>query len=91
MNKYRGVVKGIAMVSQIGFLIVCPPIVMALLGYWLSSRFGLGSWVIILLLIVGLLSAASSAWSMIKSLDRSEARSEKKGGVGSGTNFNRHI
>lgn len=91
MNKYRGVVKGITMVSQIGFLIVCPPIVMAMLGHWLSERYGLGSWIVIVMLIVGLLSAASSAWSMIKSLDRSESRNEKKNGVGSSAGYNKHI
>ena len=91
LNKYRGVVKGVTLVSQIGFLIVCPPIVMALLGHWLSERFGLGSWIVIVMLVIGLLSAGSSAWSMIKGLDRAERRSEKKNGIGSGTNYNEHI
>ena len=91
MNKYRGVVKGMTMVSQIGFLIVCPPIVMAMFGYWLTQRCGFGSWIIVVMLLAGLLSAASSAWSMIKALDRSESKNEAKGGVGSVKGYNKHI
>ena len=77
MKKYQDLLKGIAYVGQFGFTIVSPPIVMALLGSWLQRRLGLGSWIMIVCIVSGLLAAGSSAWSFFKSLDREASQKEK--------------
>ncbi len=88
MKKYQDLLKGAAYVTQFGFTIVCPPIIMAMLGFWLQRKFSLGSWVMIIAILTGLLAAASSAWSFFRSLDREEAKKEAV--YKEKTNYNRH-
>ena len=88
MKKYQDLLKGAAYVTQFGFTIVCPPIVMAMLGLWLQKRFGLGSWVIMVFILIGLITAASSAWSFFRTLDRQEAKKEE--GLSKKINYNDH-
>ncbi len=76
MKRYQDLLKGISYVGQFGFAIVTPPIVMGLLGSWLQKRFGLGSWVMIIAILAGILAAGSSAYSFFKSIDRMEQKKE---------------
>ena len=52
--------------GQFGFTLITPPVVMALLGWWLQSRFGLGIWVMIFCLFVGLVCAGTSGYRFLK-------------------------
>ena len=88
MKKYEDLLKGISYVGQFGFAIVCPPIVMAMVGLWLQKRFGLGSWIMLVFILAGLLAAGSSTWSFFKSMDRQEAKKEKD--LAGKQNFNDH-
>ena len=63
--------------GQLGFTLITPPVVMGLLGWWLQSRFGLGSWIMLLCLLVGLLTAGSSAVTFFrKVMAQMQSRSE---------------
>ena len=66
MQSWSKVIKGIALVGQIGISIITPPVVMALLGSWLSQKYGIGSWLTLVCIIFGLLAAASSGYSWYK-------------------------
>lgn len=61
MKKYTQILRLVATYGQVGFSLITPPVVMALVGWWLQSRFGLGTWVMLLCLLIGLASAAASA------------------------------
>ena len=62
MKKYMNVLRLIASFGQLGFTLITPPVVMALLGWWLQSRFGLGTWVMLVAIVIGLFTSATSAW-----------------------------
>ena len=47
--------------GQLGFTLITPPVLMTLLGWWLSSRFSLGVWVIAVFLLLGLVTAGATA------------------------------
>jgi len=53
--------KAVTLVGQLGFTLLTPPIVLILLAFWLQTRFGLGSWIMFISLIAGLLTSAASA------------------------------
>jgi hypothetical protein len=51
---------GLAMVGQLGITLIVPILLFTFLGVWLSERFSLGVWVIILGVFIGLLTAFCS-------------------------------
>ena len=53
--------RGIALVGQLGFSLITPPVVLLWLAHWLQTKYSLGVWVTILALILGLLTSASTA------------------------------
>lgn len=60
--------RGIALVGQLGFSLITPPVVLLCLAHWLQTKYGLGVWVTILALILGLLTSASTALQFYRKL-----------------------
>ena len=84
MKKYMKIAQLIAMFGQLGFTLIAPPVVMALLAWWLQSRFGWGSWIMIVFLLIGLVTSAVSAYqfylkvmSSMEKTDREKKPTEK--------------
>ena len=84
MKKYMKIAQLIAMFGQLGFTLITPPVVMALLAWWLQSRFGWGSWIMIVFLLIGLVTSAVSAYqfylkvmSSMEKTDREKKPTEK--------------
>lgn len=78
MKKYMHVLRLIASFGQLGFTLITPPVVMALLAWWLQSRFGLGAWVMFVALVIGLLTSATSAWKFYLQVMGSERKQAKE-------------
>lgn len=77
MRSYMKILKGIVLVGQLGFYLVTPPVVLALLASWLQSRFGWGTWVMVAAIVVGLLSSGTGAYNFYRRLTASEAKKKK--------------
>ena len=60
--------RGIALVGQLGFSLITPPVVLLWLAHWLQTKYGLGVWLTILALILGLLTSASTALQLCRKL-----------------------
>lgn len=76
-------------VSQFGVSTVFPVCAFLLLGTWLQRRFGLGAWVIVLCLVLGLLTSARTASVCLKALRKeTEGASSEKDPP---TAFNDHM
>lgn len=79
MQSMYKLVQGITFVGQLGFMIVTPPLVLVYLAYQLQLRFGLGPWIMVLAILVGILSAISSTFSTFyKMLNKKKPTSEEK-------------
>ena len=74
MKKHLKVLRLIATFGQLGFTLITPPVVMALLGWWLQSRFSLGTWVMLIAIVIGLLTTATSAWKFYLQVVGSEKK-----------------
>ena len=55
-------------VTQFGLSVMFPPCFFLLIAHWLQTRFGLGSWVMVVLGILGLLTAFSTAKSNLRAM-----------------------
>lgn len=66
MKSLFKVVREAAVLGQLGFTLVTPPVLLALLGWWLTEKFGLGVWVMGLSILLGILTSAASAWKFWK-------------------------
>lgn len=75
-------------VGQFGFSIIFPTVFFLLVGVWLQNRFSLGSWILILLGILGLFTSFSTTKACLHSLCRAaeEASGQRKPPLG----FNDH-
>lgn len=88
-QKYlQEVMKGMVMVGQLGFSLVTPPLLLGALGLWLKNRFGLGSWIVLLMLFIGIMTLISTARSYFR--DISAAGKKNSGHRPSGTSYFDH-
>ncbi len=55
-------------VGQFGFSVLFPTCLFLMLGVWLQGTFGLGTWVVLVLGGVGLLTSFSTAKSCLRSI-----------------------
>lgn len=60
----------IVWLSQLGISVAVPPAAFIWLGIWLRDRFQLGSWIVILAVIVGISCAVEGLRTSLKAMDR---------------------
>ena len=66
MHRLGKWMRALALVGQLGFCIITPPLVLVYLANLLVTKHGWGYWVVVTALIVGILSGLSSSWSMLR-------------------------
>lgn len=88
MKKWNNILKQISQLSQLGLSIIIPTLLCMLLCSWLTGRFGVGEWVYIPGLILGLGSSFMTAYKfyLAQMRDIEKDKKEKKTPVG----FNKH-
>lgn len=55
-------------VTQLGFSILFPTCAFLLLANWLQNKYGLGTWIVVVLGILGVLTSISTTRSCVRSL-----------------------
>ena len=66
MKGYLKVVKAVSVMGQLGFTILTPPLVLIMAAWWLQDRFGWGTWVMAVALLIGLITSAVSAYQLYR-------------------------
>ena len=61
-------------VGQFGFSCLFPTCAFLMLGIWLQNKFGLGTWIILVLGILGFLTSISTARSCLHSMRKEAER-----------------
>lgn len=61
-------------VGQFGFSCLFPTCAFLMLGVWLQNKFGLGTWIILVLGILGFLTSISTARSCLHSMRKEAER-----------------
>lgn len=75
-------------VGQFGFSVIFPTLFFLLLAVWLQGRFGFGTWIVVVLGVIGVLTSISTTRSCLRSLRKAaeDAGSKKEPPIG----FNDH-
>lgn len=77
--------------TQLGISVAAPLAGFSLLGLWLRSRFGLGLWVMLLCIALGLIGAVTGLRSSLKMMERMDDNlSAKKKQTPPPVSFNEH-
>ena len=66
MKAYLKVVKAVSYMGQLGFTLLTPPLVLICLAWWIEDRFDVGTWVMALALVIGLITSAVSAYQLYR-------------------------
>ena len=88
MDQMQKLIKDIAFASQIGLSIITPPVLMALLGWYISNRFSVGAWITVVFILIGLATSFASAYRFYK---RAQKRFEKHDNRSEDISFRDHI
>lgn len=89
MREYLKLFRMVLTFGQLGFTLITPPMVLALLGWWLQDRFDLGPWVVLVAIVVGLVTAGTSAVQFFRRIQSARKREEPEEGPRP-TVFNTH-
>lgn len=77
-------------ITQLGISVAAPLAGFTLLGMWLRDRFGLGLWVLLCCLALGLISAINGLRSSLKMMEQMSAKSGGKTKTPPPVSFNEH-
>ena len=73
------VLKNLVWLTQLGLSVISPLVLCIVGAWWLSNRYGIGSWIIIVGFFLGFGGAVSGFASSLRAMKRlSEENSEKK-------------
>lgn len=76
-----GFVKNINLLvwlAQLGVSVALPPVLFILLGTWLRDRFDLGSWVVIVAVVLGIVCAIDGLRTSLKAMERMDKDKEQE-------------
>ena len=62
----KDILQGLSMLTQLGVSVALPPILCIFAGIWIQKKWGIGDWVIVVSLLVGLISGACNFASFIR-------------------------
>lgn len=77
--------------TQLGISVVCSLVGCVLVSIWLRNRFGLGSWVVIVGIVLGVAGAVGSLKDALKAMDRHVKQNKPEDEPPPPVSFNEHI
>lgn len=87
MKPYMKLLRDLSWLTQLGFSLVTPPLVLVWLCSWLQRRFSIGSWLSVVGLLVGIVTAVCTAYQFYASTKK---RWEKEPDASHGISFREH-
>jgi hypothetical protein len=85
MNKRSNLIETLRLVSyvsQFGLSVVMPIVLCVMLGVWLNRSYGVGEWLIVLLLAVGLVSSGCGFFRFVRPFILQDRKASPSGGEG---------
>lgn len=79
-KKDWSVLRYLAYFSQVGITMVTPPLILAFGAMWLRDKYGLGNWIVIFGILLGIAVALCSLRDFLRLTEKEARKSERKGG-----------
>ena len=70
--------KNLIWITQLGLSVAIPPLGFALLAVWLRNRFALGTWVVILGIVIGVICAIDGFRTSLKAMTRMSGEKQQE-------------
>ncbi len=80
-SRFRAL-SGILAVGQLGISLVVPILLFTALGVWLSDRFGIGAWLTVLCIVVGVITAGCTFYRTAREFLARQRAEDKPQGSG---------
>ena len=74
----REALNNISIYGQMGFTIVVPPVLLCILANWARNRFGIGPWIVLAAILIGLLSAFTTIYKICMGFLAKQTKKEEK-------------
>lgn len=74
---YRMLAKNLPLVTQFGFMLVTPLVLSLWAGLFLQRRFNLGSWVMLVAILIGLLGMFSGFLNFVRYVEKQTQEDEE--------------
>lgn len=87
-ENFQIIIKGISFIGQVGFMIITPPLCLGVLASFLTKKFNLGIWVMLLFLLIGILTSIATVWDFFKA---EQKRIEKEAAKNKVITYNNHL
>ena len=75
-NKMAGALKNLTYVTELGFLLVIPLVLLLFLANFLQNRYGWGQWTTMAAIVLGIVCGISNFWSFAKYWTREAKKNE---------------
>ena len=72
------VLSRLTLLTQLGLTFITPPLLLLLAAMWLEDRFGVGEWIVVPALLIGLLSGGCGAYGLLAAELRKDRQSDGK-------------
>ena len=76
MKNLQKIIRSVSMIGQLGVSIVTPPLVFIYLAHLAEEKLGWGVWVMLVAIVLGIVTAFSSAKSLLSKFLKAEKRDE---------------
>ena len=78
MKDFINLFSRLTLLTQLGLTFVTPPILLTLGAVWVQEKTGIGDWLVIAAVLVGVISGVCGAASLIRAELARDRREEKK-------------
>ena len=78
VKRWKRLIRAAALLGQLGFALITPPVLLALGAWKLQEQFGFGTWIMLAAILVGLLTGGSTAYRLIRDAMKDGEEDEKQ-------------
>ena len=64
----------ITLLTQLGLSLVAPPVLLTLGALWLQGKYGVGDWILLCAILVGIVSGGCSVYNLLRAELRRDVR-----------------
>ena len=77
-DSLQKIIRDAAFAGQLGVSLITPPILLAFFGWYISNKLGIGSWITVVFILLGLATSFAIAYNFYKKAQKRFFKDDKK-------------